>query len=218
MNARVLLIDMDSVIVDLMAEWYARYNRDYGDNLTVARATSWDATTYVKPECGAKIYDYLREPGLFAGLKPLPHAIEVLERLSRRYEIFIVTASPSAIAYAEKEAWVQRHLPFLGRERLIFAHRKEMIRGDLLFDDAPHNLRRFQATGRIAVAMDYPYNRDVACPRVSSWLEFEERLPELLAQRPVPPSCEAVRPGGPANGEHTTGCRASGEGRPAHEQ
>lgn len=178
---KILCIDMDSVIVDLMSEWYRRYNRDYQDDLTVERVVDWDAQSYVKRECGAKIYDYLHEPGLFLNLKPLPYAIEVLERLAKRFDILVVTSSPSAVAYREKEEWVLRHLPFVGRQNLIFAHRKDLIRGDLLFDDAPHNLQGFLATGRVAVAMDYPYNRNVPCLRVSGWLEFEDKVDLFLA-------------------------------------
>ncbi len=183
MSKPILCIDMDSVIVDLMSEWYSLYNRDYQDDLTVERVLSWDAKSYVKPECGGKIYQYLQAPGLFASLQPLAHAVDVLERLVRRFDILIVTAPPSAIAYQEKEEWVQRHLPLIGRENLIFTHRKDLINGDLLFDDAPHNLEAFQGTGRVAVAMDYPYNRNVNCPRVSGWLEFEEKVDSFLEGR-----------------------------------
>ncbi|WP_334314219.1 5' nucleotidase, NT5C type [Aneurinibacillus sp. Ricciae_BoGa-3] len=45
---------------------------------------------------------------------------------------------------------------------------------------APHNLKRFAQTGRLAVAMDYPYNRDVSCKRVSSWREFEDSLEYIV--------------------------------------
>ncbi|GAX89885.1 5'-3'-deoxyribonucleotidase [Effusibacillus lacus] len=179
---KVLCIDMDSVIVDLMSEWYGRYNRDYGDDLTVERVLRWDAKSYVKPECGEKIYEYLNEPGFFASLEPLPHAIEVMQRLSKRYDLLIVTSPPSVHAYREKEEWVSRYLPFIGRHNLIFAHRKEVIDGDLLFDDAPHNLHGFMQTGKIAVAMDYPYNRNVPCKRVSGWLEFEEKVDMFLTR------------------------------------
>lgn len=135
----------------------------------------------MKSKCGNKIYEYLNEPGLFSVLKPLPHAIEVLERLSGRFDILIVTSSPSVNAYREKEEWVLQNLPFISRNNLIFAHRKEMIMGDLLFDDAPHNLQGFLDTGRVAVAMDYPYNRGVSCYRVSGWLEFEQKVDSFLA-------------------------------------
>lgn len=172
-----LLIDMDSVIVDLMSEWHKRYNQDYEDNLSVERLASWQTEQFVKPECGLKVYDYLDQPGLFLGLKPLPGAVEVLERLSRVHDVVLATSSRT-FAYSEKEQWVAQHLPFVGVRNLIFAHRKELIVGDLLFDDAPHNLLAFQATGRLAVAMDYPYNRDLQLPRVASWLEFEAFVEE----------------------------------------
>jgi 5'(3')-deoxyribonucleotidase len=64
------------------------------------------------------------------------------------------------------------------KKNIIFSHRKEKIQGDLLFDDAPHNLEAFKKTGRIAIAMDYPYNALLDVPRVNSWLEFEEALNE----------------------------------------
>ncbi|TCP55376.1 5'(3')-deoxyribonucleotidase [Tumebacillus sp. BK434] len=175
MKRKTLLIDMDSVIVDLMSEWFRRYNEQHGDDLTVERVGCWQTEKYVKPECGMKIYEYLDAPGLFRGLKPLPHALEVLERLAKLYDILIVTSSRT-FAYTEKEQWVEEHLPFIGKGNLIFSHKKNMICGDLLFDDAPHNLEAFQATGRTSIAMDYPYNRSVDVPRVSGWLEFESFL------------------------------------------
>ncbi|TYR81232.1 5'(3')-deoxyribonucleotidase [Priestia megaterium] len=167
-----LLIDMDSVICDLMTEWHSRYNRDYNDQLSVDKLKCWASEKYVKQECGDKIYDYLDEPGLFLQLEPLPHAIEVLKRLQQKYEILIVTSSRT-YAYTEKEQWVEKHLPFIGKRNLIFTHRKDKVNGDLLFDDAPHNLIAFQSTGRTAIAMDYPYNRTVDVPRVANWLQFE---------------------------------------------
>lgn len=169
---RTLLIDMDSVICDLMTEWHRRYNQEYDDDLCVEKLRCWHTEKYVKPACGMKVYDFLDEPGLFLHLKPLPDALDVMERLSQQFDILIVTSSRTH-AFTEKECWVETHLPFIGKHNLIFAHRKDMIRGDLLFDDAPHNLLAFQASGREVVAMDYPYNRDVPVERVRSWLEFE---------------------------------------------
>ncbi|RBW67677.1 5' nucleotidase, NT5C type [Bacillus taeanensis] len=172
---KTLCIDMDSVICDLMSDWHKRYNSDYDDDLSFEKLKCWNSEKYVKPECGMKIYDYLNEPGLFLHLNPLPNALEVLERLHHKYDLLIVTSSVST-AFREKERWIEKHLPFIGKRNLIFSHRKNMICGDLLFDDAPHNLREFSATGRLAVAMDYPYNREVDVPRVKNWLEFESAL------------------------------------------
>ncbi|TKD69799.1 5' nucleotidase, NT5C type [Pseudalkalibacillus hwajinpoensis] len=172
---KTLLIDMDSVICDLMSEWHKRYNEDYNDNLSIEKLQCWRSEDYVKAECGEKIYDYLDEPGLFLHLEPLPNAIDVLKRISKHYDVLIVTSSRT-YAYTEKEMWIEKHLPFIGKKNLIFSHRKEMIRGDMLFDDAPHNLIAFKETGRTAVAMNYVYNQQVDVPRVNNWLEFEKWL------------------------------------------
>ena len=174
-SMKTILIDMDSVICDLMSEWHRRYNEDYEDNLSVENLMCWRSEDYVKSECGEKIYEYLDQPGIFLHLKPLPYAIEVLERLSLNYDVLIVTSSRT-YAYTEKEQWVEENLPFIGKNNLIFSHRKEMIRGDLLFDDAPHNLIAFKNTGRTAIAMNYPYNASIDVPRVNNWLEFEKWL------------------------------------------
>ncbi|MGG3282938.1 5' nucleotidase, NT5C type [Paenibacillus solani] len=177
---KTLLIDMDSVLANLMKEWFERYNKDYGDNLTIDRAYDWNATSYVKKECGYKIYDYLCQPGIFLNLEPMPNAIDVLKRLANRFEIIIVTSPPSKYAYLEKEEWLSKYVPFIDRNNIIFSHRKELIDGDLLFDDAPHNLIQFINCNKKAVAMDYPYNRGVSCPRVSDWLEFELKIDLIM--------------------------------------
>lgn len=174
---KTLLIDMDSVICDLMTDWHKRYNDEYNDDLSVNKLKCWDSEKYVKPECGSKIYDYLDEPGLFLNLKPIKDSISVLERIHKQYQIYICTSSRT-YAFTEKEKWVDRYLSFIGKEKIIFAHNKSMIRGDLLFDDAPHHLEAFVKTNRIAVAMDYPYNRHVNVPRVENWLDFELFLKE----------------------------------------
>ncbi|WP_315905939.1 5' nucleotidase, NT5C type [Priestia koreensis] len=175
-----LLIDMDSVICDLMTPWHKRYNEDFDDNLSVERLACWQSEKYVKQECGIKIYDYLDEPGLFRHLEPLPHAIEVLQRLHEKMEILIVTSSRT-FAFTEKEQWVNEHLPFIGAKNIIFTHRKDKVYGDVLFDDAPHNLEAFRATGRQAVAMSYPYNQDVDVPHVSDWLQFEKWVDDYVS-------------------------------------
>jgi 5'(3')-deoxyribonucleotidase len=158
-----------------MTDWHEKYNKDYDDDLSVEDLKCWQSEKYVKEACGTKIYEYLDEPGLFLNLEPLPHAIEVLERLAQTHDILIVSSSRT-YAYTEKEKWVKKHLPFIGARNLIFTHRKDMVRGDVLFDDAPHNLIAFAESGRKAIAMDYPYNRNVDVDRVKTWLDFEKMV------------------------------------------
>ena len=171
---------MDSVIVDFMSEWLARYNRDYQDSLCPEDLLTWEAHRYVKPECGKKIYHYISTPGFYLSMKPLPGAVETLARLSKEFDLVIVTNSPLT-GYADKERWVKKYLPFIPRENLIFSRRKDLILGDLLFDDAPPNIQAYLDAGRHVVAMDYPYNRNLPCPRVRNWQEFEEYVHRVFS-------------------------------------
>lgn len=182
MHRPVLLFDLDGICCDLMTKWLATYNREYDDQLTPAQITSWEWHHFVKPECGKRIYHYLNRPGFFADLKPLPGCVESVGRLGEICELVVVTASPKEAA-GDKMGWVQRHLPMVPRGNLCVTYRKDLVRGDFMFDDAPRNLRNHPAT---RIMLDYPYNRDFHdCHRVHSWHEAERLISSLVAQRPV---------------------------------
>lgn len=181
MQRPVLLFDLDGICCDLMTKWLATYNRDYDDQLTPAQITSWEWHHYVKPECGKRIYHYLNRPGFFADLKPLPGCIESVGRLADICELVVVTASPKEAA-GDKMRWVQKHLPMVPKGNLVVTYRKDLVRGDFMFDDAPRNLRNHPAT---RIMLDYPYNRDFQeCHRVHSWSEAEALICRLVAENP----------------------------------
>lgn len=165
--ARILL-DMDGVLCNLLEKWLAVYNEEYQDRLSVQALRTWGPHRYAR--AGKAVYKYLAQPGFFRDLKPLPHAVEGARALVERgHDVVIVTAAKNG--HREKLDWIEEHLPFIGVRNTIFAHRKELVRGDVLFDDAPHNLLAFKAYG-LPVAMAYPYNEGVDCPRVADWPSF----------------------------------------------
>jgi len=165
--ARILL-DMDGILCDLTGKWFSLYNEEYGDDLRVDALKEWGPHKFAK--AGKAIYKYLARPGFFRDLEPLPGAVAGVRALCRRgHEVVIVTAARKG--HGDKLEWIRRHLPFLPRDHVVFAHRKELIRGDLLFDDAPHNLEAFAPYG-VPVAMAYPYNETVPYTRVRDWPEF----------------------------------------------
>jgi 5'(3')-deoxyribonucleotidase len=177
----VLLFDLDGICCNLMKKWLNVYNRDYHDHLTERDITSWEWHDHVKPECGKKIYHYLNRPGFFADLEPIDGCIDSLHRLAEVCELVVVTASPKEAA-GDKMRWVQRHLPMVPKGNIVLTYRKELVRGDFMFDDAPKNLIHHPAT---RIMLDYPYNRDFHdCHRVHSWLEAEALIYRLVAENP----------------------------------
>lgn len=164
-----ILVDMDGVLCDLVGKWFRAYNDEYKDEVTLDRMHVWGPHRYARE--GKKIYKYLGSPGFFRDLEPLPGAIDGMRQLVRDgHDVVIVTAAKRG--QRDKLDWVYEHLPFLPPDNVIFAHRKELVRGDIMFDDAPHHLQNFAQFGGQPVAMAYPYNSSIPYPRVTSWNEF----------------------------------------------
>lgn len=174
-NKFTLLIDMDGVCAEVHNYWLNLYNSDYDDDLTQEQIISWDLHKYVKEDCGLKIYEYLKEPGFFLGAPVVPGCAKSLRTLKNAgLNIILVTATPnnSPTAHYEKIKWVERNLPFLNTKNFISTSRKDLVMGDLLLDDAVHNLDSF--TG-IPCAFRRPWNqRKNYRFSVNSWEEFTE--------------------------------------------
>lgn len=170
-----LLFDLDGVCCNLLKKWLAAYNRDYHDNLREEQLDqfSWDHLA----KCGKRIYHYLSEPGFFADLEPIPGCQEALARLGKRCELVVVTASPKG-AMADKQRWVERHLPMVPRDNVVITRRKDLVSGTFMLDDAPKNLVNHPA---IRLLMDAAYNRDFHdAHRVRNWAEVEATVGRLL--------------------------------------
>jgi 5'-nucleotidase len=168
--ARVIL-DMDGILADLLTPWLARYNADYGDQLTVAEVTAWDLHTIVRPACGRAVYQYLRDPDLFRHLPLIPGAQEAVDTLRRRgWDPVIVTAAGST-QHAAKAAWLHEHFPAIPADHLVFTAGKTLIPAGVFIDDAPHNLIPYRAAYPTAqvLTLAYPYNATVPVPRFPSW-------------------------------------------------
>nr|NIW46198.1 hypothetical protein [Gammaproteobacteria bacterium]NIX57255.1 hypothetical protein [candidate division Zixibacteria bacterium] len=98
-----------------------------------------------------------------------PGAIEALRRWENEFDMVIATTQPPA-GRAPTFTWIARHdLPV--DEVHITAH-KYRIPGIALLDDFEDNLNHFQATGRLAVCLDQPWNLQWEGPRVGSPDEF----------------------------------------------
>lgn len=171
-----LLIDLDGVCADFytrIAEWY---NRDYDDNIVASEVKAWHLASAFPKATKEELYSYFNVLQFWTSLDPLPGCVETMARLKDAgHELVIVTALPrtSTVAAHGKLLWVDEHLPFVnGIDNFVATRRKDLIRGDLLFDDGPHNIIKYPGT---TCVMDAPYNRKVYSNfRVHSWAGFEK--------------------------------------------
>lgn len=185
----VILIDMDDVLAEFTGEWLRRYNLDYSDTITAEVFDGWDATKHVKPECGNKIFEYFKAPGIYRHLEPKPGSQEVVQELiDLGAEVLIVTDSPMGCTFGaenwngsnptdDKRAWLLEHFPMISPDNVIVARKKWYVHGDILIDDKPATIEKFQELNRKIIAMEMPYNRKTpAHLRAKSWTDVREIL------------------------------------------
>jgi len=138
----LIACDVDGVVADLNKEWLRQYNRDWNDNLRNEDVTAWDLHKFAKPECGVKIYSYIRTPLIYDKVKPYPGALAFINKLKESHKVFFVTAfvpEQKGIKYE----WLLEHKFIEHLDEYVEARNKSLIRADWLIDDYYGNTKNF---------------------------------------------------------------------------
>lgn len=164
----ILLIDQDDVLAKYVDRVLSICNSVYNTNYTLNDITNWNITSIIKENIEGIMFN----PTIYNDLELVEGCTEVLKFLIKYElcEIYIVTAAHPTVC-GNKHQWVKDLLPFFPAENMIFTTHKNLIQGDILFDDGPHNVLKFK-NGE-PILFDKPYNKDVKdIKRVSDWEEF----------------------------------------------
>lgn len=176
-----LLIDMDNILVDMTSTWLEKYNAETGENVKNSEITKYQLDNFVSDT--KTLYDILVRDGFFFDLEPMPGAVEYFSRmLDEGFDLVVVTQPPRQSDYAvrDKRNWMSLHFPEFDLSNMIFCHRKDMVMGDLLFDDKPDFLESWSATNPdgIVATLDWKYNRHIPTDFRGSlqdgWKDFYE--------------------------------------------
>lgn len=156
MNHLKILFDADDVAETLVQSWVDILNEQYGTKVSLEDVADWDISLAFPTLTKKQIYGALQEERLWANLQPTPGAQEYLQRLhDEGHELYMVTATDYRTCRVKIERILEL-FPFLDAEHIIIAHRKQMVVGDVLIDDGPHNL----VGGRyFRILFDQPHNR-----------------------------------------------------------
>lgn len=170
--ARVL-IDMDGVLANTSEPWYQAIREEYQVEVDREKIRSWNL--HVELNLPETIYRILERPGFFENLPLMPGAVEVVPILWKQYDCYIVSAASYTHDNAtQKWRWLQKHFPFISKDKVIFAKDKSVIQAGYMIDDGPHNLKSFRGE---SICFDHPYNQDLDFPiskRVSNWYEIAD--------------------------------------------
>lgn len=169
-----ILVDMDDVLEQLVAGWVAYLNERFGTNKSTEDVRSWNVSLAFPELTHEQVYSAVSDDHLWDFVKPMPGAVETLKKLiDEGHEVYIVTATGYETLRAKMEKVLFRYFPFLSWKQVIITENKQMIRGDILIDDGPHNM-----TGGTykKILFSANHNRDfdeaaVGAERVENWDE-----------------------------------------------
>ncbi|WP_197719136.1 5' nucleotidase, NT5C type [Paenibacillus baekrokdamisoli] len=162
---------MDEVIADFNSKHLRLFNRDYNENITIEDLRE-TRLRLLRPHLTSEIINYLNDPTFFRDLDVMEDSQEVIQELSKHYEIFITTAAmehPSS--FNAKYEWLKEHFGFLNEMNFVFCGNKSIIHADYLIDD---NARHFEGFGGQGILFTAPHNLvETRYVRVNNWKEVK---------------------------------------------
>lgn len=181
MRPLTILFDADDTAENLLSCWIAILNERYGTTVTIEDVKQWDVSLAFPDLAKEQIYEVLLMDELWERISPLPNSQRVLQTLyDKGHKLFMVTASDYRIAKVKFDRLLDL-FPFLDIQHIIITSNKQMIKGDVLIDDGPHNLL---GGDYFKILFDQPHNRWVdekACgmTRVHTWDEVADIIQTL---------------------------------------
>lgn len=134
-----ILVDMDDTIEYLLFAWVDCLNKRYGLSVKYSDIHEWNICTAFPTLTAEQVYAPLVEDDFWTTVEPIPDASEVLQwAMEQGHEVYIVTASAYETIKSKMENVLFKYFPFISWKNVFIAHHKQMIRGDILIDDAPH--------------------------------------------------------------------------------
>jgi 5'(3')-deoxyribonucleotidase len=79
------------------------------------------------------------QKGFFLNLEPIEGAIDAINQLRKKYDVYILTR-PSYLnphCYTEKRLWIEKYFGVDFCKKLIISPNKDLLMGDYLIDDMP---------------------------------------------------------------------------------
>lgn len=80
-------------------------------------------------------------PGIFARMQPMEGAIEAVNKLKERYDVYILSTAPwkNPSAWSDKVIWITKYFGKTFYKRVVITHCKHLCEGDYLIDDRGKN-------------------------------------------------------------------------------
>lgn len=178
---RRILLDVDGVLADFIGPvvtWANSLRRAGGPPHTREQITQFDMLkAWGIAHMWGELDRHVVKPGFCEALEPVPGAREFVAALSRTAEVVIVTSpwKTSPTWCFERRNWLEKCMGWTGE--VMFTKRKDLVRGDVLIDDAAEHTDAFPGVGLL---LDQPWNQHATKSlRVANFGQALDRLASI---------------------------------------
>ena len=152
-----ILVDFDDTLNNFLDVWVEYLNETHGTTVKKEDIKEWDITKAFPTINVQDIFSPLRTEEFWERVKPLPGAVEYLQKLiDDGHNVCIVTASHPETVTVKLNSVLFKYFPYLSYKNVIVAYQKHLIKGQIIIDDSVDNiLGGFRYLGLL---MDAPHN------------------------------------------------------------
>ena len=180
-----ILIDIDDTVERLLPSWVKWLNNKYGTSVNYQDIDEWDVSIFFPSLTKEQVFEPLHSEDFWWTVEPRKDAMKYVKKLyDEGFNLYFCTSTDYRNVRVKYEAIIKRYFPYMAWDRVIIASNKQMIKADVLVDDAPHNL---EGGDFIKVLMSATHNRDYDIDeecmfRAETWREIYELIHELFVR------------------------------------
>ena len=107
---------------------------------------------------------FYQHVNIYKNVKVLPKALEVIEKLAAKYDIYIVTAfvdrrrvKESSIMAKYKYEWIIENMPYINPKHIVLTGSKDISMCDIKIDDKVANLKGY---GETKLLLNHKHNEN----------------------------------------------------------
>ncbi len=181
-------VDLDDTLGHFVPAFIEFHNEKYGTNLKLEDFKSFDLQAILgttESEEQKRVHEFHESP-YNENMKPLEGSLEILEKLKKENELFIITARQDMIK-KETEKWVGENFPNIFSKIYFTNHGKTTKRKicddfdmDIFIEDNLKYAFECSEPNRKIYLIDSPWNQTDKLPegvtRVHSWKEIGELI------------------------------------------
>lgn len=186
MKQLTILVDFDQTLNNLNEAWVAYLNERHGTAVKTDDIKCWDITKAFPTLTPYEIFKPLLEEALWERVTPLPKAYDNICKLKNDgHKVYVVTTSNPVTVPIKLQKVLFKYFPFFTYNDVIITSHKQLIIGDVLVDDAPHNLEGDTTYAKILISA--PHNRSfdektIDATRAEDWDEIYELINNLAKE------------------------------------